>query len=163
MAAAWAMHTTASRESAMKEKRAIAYFAAAIANVAAFVVVNTEPLWRAWARGVVLNTWVDIVWAANLSIGVQIVGNLILTSYRPRWFTALMRLLFDATGFISAVVFLTIFPLDFSRLVGGWMNVLVEVALLIGICGTAIAMAVELVRLVTALGQLRLHPTEHHS
>jgi hypothetical protein len=34
-------------------------------------------------HGVVLDTWMSILWAANLSLVAQIVGNIVLSAYRP--------------------------------------------------------------------------------
>ncbi len=138
----------------MREKKTPELVLAAVLNMGALIVVNTALVWREWTRGVVLESWADILWAANLSIGLQIVGNVILALYRPPWFSALMRLAFSATGLISAIVFFVVFPLDFSHLVGAWLNTLIRVLVIIGIGGSAIATLVELVRLGAALGRM---------
>ncbi len=134
----------------MKEKQTGDYVGAFIGNIVALVFVNTVLLWRQYTHGVVLESWADILWAANLSIVLQIAGNLVLSFYRPAWFSALLRTLFAAAGFLSVIVFYIVFPLDFSVIVGDWLNTLLKVLLIVGMGGAFIGMVVELVRLIRA-------------
>lgn len=134
----------------MRERRTGEYVGAVFGNIVALVLVNLVLLWRPWTRGVVLESWVDILWAADLSLVVQIVGNLLLAFYRPAWLDALTRLLIAAAGLLSLVVFYAVFPLDFSVLVGEWLNLTVRIALIVGMAGTVIAGIVQLVRFLTA-------------
>lgn len=130
----------------MREKRTGDFVGAVFGNIVALVVVNTVLLWRQWTAGVILESWVDILWAANLSIAVQIVGNFLLVFFRPGWFQALMRLLFAAAGLLSLIVFSIVFPLDFGALVGDWLNTALRIVIVVGIGVTFIVCVVELVR-----------------
>ncbi|HTP58653.1 MAG TPA: hypothetical protein VMM82_07020 [Spirochaetia bacterium] len=132
----------------MKEKTTGDYIGAIVGNIIAIVFVNTVLLWRQYTHGVILASWADILWAANLSLGVQIVGNFLLCFFRPSWFSALLRAAFAAAGLVSIIVFFIVFPLDFSRLVGTWLNTLLKVLLMIGMAGTAIGFLVEMVRFI---------------
>jgi hypothetical protein len=132
----------------MKEKKTGEFVAAVIMNIIVCVVLNTLLLWRQWTQGVILESWVDILWAANISIGVQIIGNLMLALYRPPRMLSFMRALFAASGLLSAIVFFIVFPMDFSHLVGSWLNTALKVLLMIGIGASLIALVVELVRFV---------------
>jgi hypothetical protein len=132
----------------MKEKRTGDFVGAVIINTIVCVILNTLLLWRQWTQGVILESWIDILWAANISLGVQIVGNLLLAFYRPPRLQALMRALFAAAGLLSAIVFFIVFPLDFSHVVGSWLNTLLKVLLTIGIGVSLIAFVVELVRFI---------------
>jgi len=132
----------------MKEKSAGDYVGAIVGNIIGIVFVNTVLLWRQYTQGVILASWADILWAANLSLGVQIVGNFLLFFYRPSWFSALLRAVFAAAGLVSIIVFFVVFPLDFSRLVGAWLNALLKVLLMIGMAGTGVGFLVEIIRFV---------------
>ncbi len=132
----------------MKEKRTGELVAGIIGNILAIVIINTALLWRQWTHGVVLESWVDILWAANLSLLVQIAGNLILVFYRPPRAYWLFQALFAAVGLVSLIVFYIVFPLDFSQLVGIWLNTLLKIIMIIGMIGTLIGFVVHLVRLV---------------
>ena len=57
---------------AVKEKRTGELVGSIVGNVIAIVIVNSVLLWRQYTHGVVLESWVDILWAANLSFLVQI-------------------------------------------------------------------------------------------
>lgn len=130
----------------MKEKKTSDFVGAIIGNIIAIAIVNTVLFWRQWTRGVVLETWVNILWAANLSLLVQIFGNLLLAFYRPPRFYALMRSLFAAAGLLSVIVFYIVFPLNFSQLVGDWLNTLLKVLLFVSMGATLITASVFLVR-----------------
>jgi hypothetical protein len=132
----------------MKEKRTGELVGSIIGNVIAIVIVNSVLFWRQYTHGVVLESWVDILWAANLSFLVQIAGSLILAFYRPPRLYAFMELLFSAAGLVSVIVFFIVFPLDFSRIVGPWLNTLLRVVMIVGIGGAAIGVIVWLVRFI---------------
>ncbi len=134
----------------MKEKRTGDYVGAFVANVVGLVFVNTVLLWSQYTHGVIQNTWADILWAADLSLVVQIVGNLILCFYRPAWFAALSRAIFAAVGLLSVIVFYLVFPLDFSTVGVEWLNTFLKVLLIVGMAGGLIGFVVELVRMIRA-------------
>ena len=58
----------------MKEKKTGELTAATVANVIGLILFNTVPLWRQYTRGVVLQDFVQVLWAANLSFLVQLRG-----------------------------------------------------------------------------------------
>jgi hypothetical protein len=138
----------------MKEKKTAEFIGSVIGNIVGLILVNTVLLWRHLTQGVILESWVDILWAANLSLLVQIVGNLSLVFYRTPVFLAFMKMLFAVTGMISIIVFYIVFPLDFSRLVGDWLNTLVRVVLMVGMGGALIGFIVELVRFIMAAAHI---------
>jgi hypothetical protein len=133
----------------MKERKTGDYVGGVIGNVIALVLVNTVLIWRPWTRGVVLESWADILWAANLSLVLQIVGNLVLAFYRPAGLEAFTRVVLAAAGLLSTIVFFIVFPLDFSALVGDWLNLTLRVLLIVGMGVTAVVLIVQLVRLIT--------------
>ncbi len=130
----------------MKEKRTGELVGSAIWSVIAIVLVNSVLLWRQYTHGVILESWADILWAANLSFAVQAAVSLLLSLYRPARLYSLLQLLSTAAGLVSVIVFFTVFPLDFSLVVGPWLNTLVRIFLIVGIGGTAIGCVVWLVR-----------------
>ena len=132
----------------MREKRTGELVGSIVGNVIAIGIVNSVLLWRQYTHGVVLDTWVDILWAANLSFLVQIAGSFILAFFRPPRLYAFMELLFTAAGLLSVIVFFIVFPLDFSVIVGPWLNTLLRVVLIVGIGGGAIGLIVWLVRFI---------------
>jgi hypothetical protein len=137
----------------MKEKTTGDYVGAMIGNVIVLVFMNTVLLWRQHTQGVILESWADILWAANVSLGAQIVGSFLLCFFRPAWFSALMRAAFAAAGLLSIIVFFVVFPFDFSRLVGTWLNTLLKVLLMVGMAGTVVGFLVELVRFFRSAGR----------
>ncbi len=134
----------------MRQRGTGDYVGSVIGNVIALVLVNLVLYLRPWTRGVVLESWADILWAAGLAFSLQIAGNLVLIFYRPRWLDEGMQVLFSAAGLLSTIVFYVVFPLDFSAVGVSWVNQAVRVALMVGMGVTVIVGIVHLVRLLTA-------------
>lgn len=146
-----------------KTDRSIAFLAAAIANVFALLFMNTEPIWGRWTHGVVLDRWADVLFAANVAIGLQIMGYAVLTLFHPHALIALFRLVFAIANLASTIVFFNVFPLDFTQVLGPWMNGLVRVAIVIGMGGIGIAILVGFVQLLASIFRLPRHAPSHHS
>jgi hypothetical protein len=119
-----------------------------IGAILGIVIVNTVPLWSHLTHGVILDSWVNILWAANLSIFAQIVGNGMLAVYRPARLYSLVQGVMAAAGLVSVIVFFNVFPLDFSQVIGSWLNVLTKAALILAMFGTSIGIIVYMVRAV---------------
>ncbi len=132
----------------MKEKKTIDFVGAIIGAMIGLVFVNTVLLWSRLTHGVILDSWANILWAANLSMAVQIIGNLVLAIYRPARLYSFMQAIFAAVGLVSLIVFFNVFPLDFSQIVGSWLNLFFKVILVLAMIGTLIGMIVNLVRTI---------------
>lgn len=132
----------------MKRKSTGELIAEIVVNIVGFAFVNSLPFWQRWTMGVVLDSWTEILWAANLSIAVQIAGNLLLIVYRPARLHALTQALFAAVNVVSITVFWQVFPLDFSQFVVAWLNRVLRLGLILAAVGTAIGGIVHLVRMV---------------
>lgn len=130
----------------MKEKKTAGFVGSIIANIVGIVVVNTVPLWSHLTNGVVLGSWVHILWAANLSMIVQIIGNVVLAIYRPARMYSLIQAIHAVVGLVSVIVFYVVFPLDFSQVVGNWLNTLAKAVLIAAMAGTSIGFVVNLIR-----------------
>lgn len=141
----------------MKEQTTGHFVGAILGNLIGIAFMNTVLFWRQYTQGVILPSWIDILWAVNLSLVAQIFGNLLLAFYRPPRFYALMRAFFAAASLLSVIVFFLVFPLDFSRLVGNWLNTLLKVLMVISMGVSLIMGTVQLVRFIVGPG----HREEH--
>jgi hypothetical protein len=131
----------------MKERSTADLTASTIANAIGIVLFNTVPLWRQYTQGVVLEDFMSILWAANVSFLVQIAGNLSLMFYRPARFAAFAQILATSAGLLSMIVFYTVFPLDFSQVGAAWLNSVLRIVLIAGMGGAGIALIVQTVQL----------------
>jgi hypothetical protein len=130
----------------MKERRIGELVGAVIGNLIAIVLVNTVLLWRHYTNGVILSSWVQILWAANLAIVVQIIGNILLALYRPARMYSFIQALFAAVNLVSIIVFYIVFPLDFTPITGNWLNGVAKAVLIVAMAGTAIGLVVHVAR-----------------
>jgi len=131
----------------MKEKKAGELTAATIANFVGVVLFNTVPLWRQYTRGVVLQDFVQILWAANVSFLVQLIGNISMLFYRPPRFAGLAQVIATATALMSMIVFFVVFPLDFGAIGAAWVNSALKIVLIAGMGGAALGVLVQSIQL----------------
>jgi hypothetical protein len=139
----------------MKERTTADLTASSIANAIGIVLFNTVPLWRQYTQGVVLQDFVQILWAANISFLVQIAGNLSMMFYRPPRFAAFTRILATSASLLSLIVFYVVFPLDFSQVGAAWVNSALRVVLIAGMIGSSIALIVQTVQLAATWQQFQ--------
>jgi hypothetical protein len=131
-----------------KVKRPGDYVGAIFGCLLVLVAINIYPLWQPHTAGIVTEAWPRTLWAANLSLVAQVAGSFLLLFWRPRWLANLFELAFAVLGLLSVAVFFAVFPLDFSLVVGEWLNTLMRIILIVGIAGAAIGVVVNLVRFI---------------
>lgn len=132
----------------MKEKKTGEFVGSIFGAIIGLIFMNTYMIWQKYTQGVVLDSWFSILWAANLSMVVSIIGNLLLTVYRPASIYSFVQLIISLASILSAFVFFGIFPLDFAQIGLGWLNSAFRILTIVGIVGGAISAIVYLVWLV---------------
>ncbi|MBN2324093.1 MAG: hypothetical protein JXQ30_10190 [Spirochaetes bacterium] len=138
-----------SAKAAKKPKNRISnYIPSIIFNIALLVVLNKIPDWNIVF---ITESYPDILRAVNTALIVHIAGNLILIFIHPLVIHHLANAFFSIFSLIAAWVILSVFPFDFSEIVGYWLNTLVRVCLIIGVVGSAISIVVHVVKAVFAV------------
>ena len=112
------------------------------------MVVNKIPDWNI---AFITQAFPDILWAVNTSMAVSLAGNLILIFFHPRFLHHLLNAVFAIFGILATSVILSVFPFDFSVVVGDWLNILVRIVLIVGIVGSAIGTVVHIVKTLGAI------------
>jgi len=130
----------------MKEKKTSELVASIVFGVIFIVAVNAYPLWRPYTQGVVLPSLVLALWAINLSSLAQLAGNLSLLFYRPARFNAAVQLVVSLTSLVCAIVLFVVFPLDFGAIGLTWLNAVMRIVFIIGMCGAGLAAIVQTVQ-----------------
>lgn len=133
----------------MKEKHTMEFVGSIFGAIIGLIMMNTYLIWQRYTHGVVLDSWFNILWAANLSMVVSIIGNLLLAVYRPASMYSFVQLITSLTSVLSAFVFFTVFPVDFAQIGMGWLNNVLRILTIVGMVGGAISAVVYLVWLLT--------------
>jgi hypothetical protein len=128
------------------------YIFAVIFNIAFLIVVNKIPDWNILF---ITDSYADILWAVNTSLAVSLAGNLILIFFHPRFLHHLLNAVFSVFAILATSVILSVFPFDFSQLTCEWLTIIVRIALIVGIVGSAISVVVNVVKAVGALFRVR--------
>jgi hypothetical protein len=133
----------------MKERKFVDFIAAIVSGILGLIIVNTVPLWLHLTHGVILESWRNILWAANLSMIAQLAGNIFLAIYRPARLYSFIQAILAMASLVSVIVFYVVFPLDFSLIAGNWLNILTKAVLILAMFGSSLAIIIYLVRAVT--------------
>lgn len=139
----------------------VGFFFAAIFNFVGLVLINAHDWWRPFTHGVVTERFADVVWAANLSAIVSLIGNLMLMRWWTRGPRAAVNVVTSFAAGLSAFVTMTVFPFDLARF-GDLASPLGHGLLGVAVFGALVSMLVNLVRLSAASGRrlLALAPRE---
>lgn len=127
--------------------RSIGYAIALLVNLALLWVVHQYPVWIPWLGGVVTERFADVVWAIDLSIWVQIIGNGILIAIHPRILRRILDLVSTAFGALSMYVTWSVYPFEFDRLVAGLDGIVVVLMILI-LVALGLALVANVVRVI---------------
>ena len=136
-----------SEHRAEKDRSVGAYIAGVVANAIVFFLVNKVPDWN---LPFITDGYPAVLWAMNLSILVQIGGNALLIFIHPRFLHYLGQTVFNVFSLLAIIVLVAVYPFDFSFL-GGVINAIVRIALIVGAVATGIGGIVNLFRTVGSL------------
>jgi hypothetical protein len=143
----------------VREKSRVSVRVGLVANLVGLALVNTWLLWQPWTHGLVTGEFSRVVLAADLAIGVQIVGDgLLLRTADPatyRRIAAAADVASRATGLASLAMFLRVYPLALGDADGP-----LRVALGVATFGVVVALVVALLR-AAEVALEAAEPAEH--
>lgn len=130
------------------QRRPAAYAAAIVANIVMVWVVNAIPGWN-WPF--ITADFPAVLWAANLSLGMQIAGNALLLFLHPRFVHHLVQAVLNAVSLLALIIVVTVYPFDFNSVLADAGDTVARVILYVAIGGTVIGI---LVNAFQAIGSL---------
>jgi hypothetical protein len=120
------------------------YIVAIIANIVIIIIANVGLSF--------LNAdYHQVLPLFNIALSANIIVNAIFLLFDPDWFTSLLRMVLNSLSLAVTVLFLRVFPFDFSEYPGFAWATLARVLLIIGIVGCSIAIFAEALKFLTAL------------
>ncbi len=131
-----------SRREAGSAARRFGYSVAIAINLAMIYVFHHL---LEWGVPFVTESFADVLWALDLSLGTQVAANALYLTYDQRWLRRLGAVVLDALSFFATYTLWRVFPLDFGSV--AW-NDLARYALVLVMVVTAIATIVEAAQLL---------------
>lgn len=123
------------------ERTPAAYIGSAIAVIILIWVFNALP---GWELAFITSEVTAVLWAINLSLGVQLAGNLLLLFFHPRFLHHLVQVLFAALSLLALVIILTVYPFRFD----GTLEQVVPIVLYVAIGGAVISGVVHAIKAI---------------
>lgn len=95
-----------------KEINRIEFIVAIIVNIIFLYIFNNIPSWNI---SFITSAFVNILWIINLSLGANIVVNIIFIFYHPSWFRHSLQTFLNILSIMVLYYLYTIFPFNFSH------------------------------------------------
>jgi len=101
--------------------RRFGYFLSILINGAIYYLINYVPIWNYIPF---LNEgYRDVLWIANISLGVTVFMYATFMVFDPRWYRSLMQAVNNLFSFYSIEIFRQVFPLDLADSSAHWVNI----------------------------------------
>jgi hypothetical protein len=130
----------------MRAKSTAHYAVTALVSAVLLCVANLYEAWLPLTRGVVTHDFPALLWALNLALAVQLVGNLVLARFRPERLTLWVDWAVALCNLVSAVMVVRVFPFELSRVGGPWLDFAARVLAMVGVAVQAISFGVATVK-----------------
>jgi hypothetical protein len=117
-------------------------------NALMLYLLNRNPGWQAFPF--LTDAMSRVIGVVNLSITAGLVANLVYVVWDPTWLKALGDLATTCAAVMAMLRIWQVWPFDFPG--GSPWNLIVHVALVLGLVGAAIAIIEATVRYVRAIG-----------
>jgi len=114
--------------------RRFGYFLSILINGAIYYVINNVPIWN--YIPFLNEQFRDVLWIANISLGVTVFMYATFMVFDPRWYRSLMQAVVNLFSFYSMEIFRQVFPLDLSDSAAHWVNIGLLVLMAIMILST---------------------------
>ncbi len=100
-------------------ERKFGYFVTILINIALIYVANNLLNWHIpWLK----DSFVQCLWAINLSLAVTVFTNVVFLFFDRRWFRHFMEAFTNVFSFISGYIFWRVLPLDLNPHLAKWVN-----------------------------------------
>ncbi|OQA02996.1 MAG: hypothetical protein BWY68_00862 [bacterium ADurb.Bin400] len=138
---------------ALKNSRNSQYIGAIIVNAILLYVAFRLP---AWNIPHIADSVSVPLWILKISLVATIIGNLAFIVYDAKWFRSLVQTALNVIGVLFLIILYIIFPFDFSGVNFHQLELVVRIAIAIGVAVTAIATIVEFVKFIVSASGIRL-------
>jgi len=101
--------------------RRFGYLISILVNGAIYYVINNIPIWN--YVPFLTEGYRNVLWIANISIGVTVFMYATFMVFDPRWYRSLMQAVANIFSFYSIEIFRREFPLDLSGSAAHWVNI----------------------------------------
>ena len=128
--------------------RRFGYILGVLVNAAMLYLANVWPGWQ--SAPLLTENTTRVLWLFNVSVVVGMAVNVLYLAYDPVWLTALGAVMTTGIGLAVLVRVWQVFPFDFGASGIDW-GLVVRIALVVAVAGTAVAIVVQVVSFFRAV------------
>ncbi len=96
-----------------KEVRTSEFIIAIIINIIFFYIFNNLLNWHI---NFITNSFQDVLWIINLTLGFTIIVNDLYLFYHPKWLRDSLQIIINILGFLVVYFLYTVYPFNFSQI-----------------------------------------------
>lgn len=124
-----------------KTVRRSEYIFSIFANLILYYIANNILNWN---LSFIAPTFSQVLWAINLSIGITILGNILLIVYNPAWLRHIVKAIMNFFALIATYIFYTVFPLTLNPI----YTLMVQILLILAMIAVIISILFEIFKLL---------------
>jgi hypothetical protein len=129
-----------------KEVRTSEFIIAIVVNIIFIYIFNNLLNWH---LNFITNSFQDVLWIINLTLGFTIIVNVLYLVYHPKWLRDFLQIIINILGFLVVYSLYTIYPFKFSQIFISYGVKLVLILIMLAIIA---ATAYQIMQLI-----LRIH------
>lgn len=118
-----------------KEVRTSEFIIAIIVNIIFLYIFNNLLNWHI---DFITNSFQDVLWIINLTLGFTIIINVFYLFYHPKWLRDSLQIIINILGFLVVYVLYILYPFKFSQLFITYGLKLVLILIMIGIIAATV-------------------------
>ena len=125
-----------------KEVRTSEFIIAIVVNIIFFYIFNNLLNWH---LNFITNSFQDVLWIINLTLGFTIIVNALYLFYHPKWLRDSVQIIINILGFLVVYFLYAVYPFKFSQVFISYGLKLVLILIMIGIIAATIYQIMKLI------------------
>ncbi len=125
-----------------KEVRRSEFVIAIVVNIILLYIFNNLLNWHI---SFIASSFQNVLWIINLSIGFNIIFNVLFIFYQPEWFRDSLQIILNILGFLVVYFLYTVFPFNFNQIL---ISYGLKFALILIMLGIVVGTVYQILKLI---------------
>ena len=125
-----------------KEVRTSEFIIAIVVNIIFFYIFNNLLNWH---LNFITNSFQDVLWIINLTLGFTIIVNALYLFYHPKWLRDSLQIIINILGFLVVYFLYTVYPFNFSQIFISYGLKLVLILIMLAIIAATVYQIMQLI------------------
>jgi hypothetical protein len=125
-----------------KEVRTSEFIIAIVINLIFFYIFNNLLNWH---LNFITNSFQDVLWIINLTLGFTIIVNALYLFYHPKWLRDSLQIIINILGFLVVYFLYKVYPFNFNQIFISYGLKLVLILIMLAIIAATVYQIMQLI------------------